>query len=101
MEDEPSLAQGLKMVLSKQGYEVDLADTGLRALGSLGTKNFDLLVADLMLPDVDGMEVLRTVKETKPETQIIVITGYATVPYRRGFNETRGSGLPGQAFHYG
>jgi DNA-binding NtrC family response regulator len=80
MEDEPSLAQGLKMVLSKQGYEVELADTGLRALGSLGTKNFDLLVADLMLPDVDGMEVLRTVKETKPETQIIVITGYATVP---------------------
>jgi len=80
MEDEPSLARGLKMVLTKQGYEVDLADTGLRALGTLGTKAFDLLVADLRLPDMDGMEVIRTVKEASPETQVIVITGYASVP---------------------
>jgi DNA-binding NtrC family response regulator len=80
MEDEPSLAQGLKMVLSKQGYEVELAETGSRALRSLGTKEFDILVADLRLPDMDGMDVVRTVKETRPETQVIVITGYATVP---------------------
>jgi DNA-binding NtrC family response regulator len=79
MEDEPSLARGLKMVLSKQGYEVDLADTGIRALGSLGTKAFDLLVADLRLPDMDGTEVIRTVKESSPETQVIVITGYGSV----------------------
>jgi DNA-binding NtrC family response regulator len=80
MEDEPSLARGLKMVLSKQGYDVDLADTGVRALGSLGMKDFDLLVADLRLPDMDGMEVIRTAKETSPQTQVIVITGYASVP---------------------
>jgi len=80
MEDEPSLARGLKMVLAKQGYEVELADTGLRALGSLGMKDFDLLVADLRLPDMDGMEVIRTAKETSPQTQVIVITGYASVP---------------------
>ena len=80
MEDEPSLARGLKMVLSKQGYEVDLADTGVRALGSLGMKDFDLLVADLRLPDMDGMEVIRAAKETSPQTQVIVITGYASVP---------------------
>jgi DNA-binding NtrC family response regulator len=80
MEDEPSLARGLKMVLTKQGYEVDLADTGVRALGSLGMKDFDLLIADLRLPDMDGMEVIRTAKETSPQTQVIVITGYASVP---------------------
>jgi DNA-binding NtrC family response regulator len=80
MEDEPSLAQGLKTVLSKQGYEVELANTGLRALASLGMKRFDILVADLRLPDMDGIDVLRTVKETRPETQVIVITGYASVP---------------------
>jgi DNA-binding NtrC family response regulator len=80
MEDEPSLAQGLKMVLSKQGYEVELANSGLRALASLGMKRFDILVADLRLPDMDGIDVLRTVKETRPETQVIVITGYASVP---------------------
>jgi len=80
MEDEPSLARGLKMILTKQGYDVDLADTGLRALGTLGIKDFDLLIADLRLPDMDGMEVVRTLKETSPETQVIVITGYASVP---------------------
>jgi len=79
MEDEPSLAEGLKMVLSEQGYRVSLADSGLRALGSLAGKNFDLMVADLRLPDMDGMEVLRLIKETKPETEVIVITGYASV----------------------
>ncbi len=79
MEDEPSLAEGLKMVLSEQGYRVSLADTGIRALGSLTGKNYDLMVADLRLPDMDGMEVLRLIKETKPETEVIVMTGYASV----------------------
>lgn len=79
MEDEPSLAEGLKMVLSEQGYHVSLADTGIGALGSLTRKTFDLMVADLRLPDMDGMEVLRMVRETKPETEFIVITGYASV----------------------
>ncbi len=79
MEDEPTLAEGLKMVLSEQGYRVSLAETGLRALGSLAGRNFDLMVADLRLPDMDGMEVLRLIKETKPETEVIVITGYASV----------------------
>jgi DNA-binding NtrC family response regulator len=80
MEDESSLARGLKMVLTKDGYGVDLAETGLGALGSLGSKNFDLLVADLKLPDMDGMEVVRAVREAKPETKVIVITGYPSIP---------------------
>ena len=41
-------------------------------------KKFDLLVADLRLPDIDGMEVIKEVKEAKPETEVIVITGYGT-----------------------
>jgi DNA-binding response OmpR family regulator len=79
MEDETSLAEGLKMVLSELGCRVSVADTGMRALGSLTGRNYDLMVADLRLPDMDGMEVLRLIKETKPETEVIVITGYASV----------------------
>ena len=79
MEDEPSLAEGLKMVLSEQGYRVSVADSGIRALGSLTGKNYDVMVADLRLPDMDGMEVLRLIKETKPETEVVVMTGYASV----------------------
>jgi DNA-binding NtrC family response regulator len=79
MEDEPSLAEGLKMVLSEQGYRVSVADAGLRALGTLTERDYDLMVMDLRLPDMDGMEVLRLIKETKPETEVIVMTGYASV----------------------
>lgn len=79
MEDEPSVAQGLQMVLADEGYDVDVAMTGGSALNTFGKKGFDLLVADLRLPDIDGMEVIRRVKEKTPETEVIVITGYSSV----------------------
>jgi DNA-binding response OmpR family regulator len=79
MEDEASVAQGLKMVLSEAGYDVDVAMTGGSALDTFNRKGFDLLVADLRLPDIDGMEVVRQVKENKPETEVVVITGYSSV----------------------
>ena len=80
MEDESSVAQGLQMVLTEEGYGVDLAMTGQSALDTLSHKGFDLLVADLRLPDMDGMEVIKRVKGERPETGVIVITGYASVP---------------------
>ncbi len=79
MEDELSVAKGLEMVLTEEGYLVDLAMTGQDALDIFGRKPFDALVADLRLPDINGMEVIRTVKTTKPDTGVVVITGYASV----------------------
>jgi DNA-binding response OmpR family regulator len=79
MEDEASVAQGLQMVLTEEGYDVDVAMTGGSALDTFNKKGFDLLVADLRLPDIDGMEVVRRVKEKKPQTEVIVITGYSSV----------------------
>ena len=79
MEDEPSVAQGLQMVLHEEGYNVDVAMNGGSALDTFDKKGFDLLVADLRLPDIDGMEVIRRVKQKKPDTGVIVITGYASV----------------------
>ncbi|MEE4604199.1 MAG: response regulator [Desulfobacteraceae bacterium] len=78
MEDDLSVAKGLEMVLSEEGYTVNLAGTGELAMEAFGQKRFDLLVADLRLPDIDGMEVIKQVKDTKPETEVIVITGYGT-----------------------
>jgi PAS domain S-box-containing protein len=80
MEDEPSVAQGLRTILSDEGYVVDLAITGQGALDTMNHKNFDLLVADLRLPDMDGMDVVKRIKDESPETDVIVITGYATIP---------------------
>ena len=78
MEDDLSVAKGLEMVLSEEGYTVNLAGTGELAMEAFRQKRFDLLVADLRLPDIDGMEVIKQVKEAKPETEVIVITGYGT-----------------------
>ena len=78
MEDDLSVAKGLEMVLSEGGFDVNLAGTGELALKAFRQKRFDLLVADLRLPDIDGMEVIKQVKAAKPETEVIVITGYGT-----------------------
>ena len=78
MEDDVNVAKGLEMVLTEEGYAVNLAGTGALALEAFKQKRYDLLVADLRLPDMDGMEVIKKVKTEKPETEIIVITGHGT-----------------------
>jgi DNA-binding response OmpR family regulator len=79
MEDETSLAKGLAMVMQEEGYVVDLADTGRGALERFQKSDFDLLVADLRLPDIDGMDVVEQVKGKKPKTSVVIITGYPSV----------------------
>ncbi|MCD4742280.1 MAG: response regulator, partial [Desulfobacteraceae bacterium] len=78
MEDDLNVAKGLKMILDEEGYNVDLQGTGSGAMDAMAQNDYDLLMADLHLPDIDGMQVVKKVKETKPETEVIVITGYAT-----------------------
>ena len=78
MEDDLSVAKGLEMVLSEDGFDVNLAGTGELAMEAFRNKQFDLLVADLRLPDIDGMEVIRRIKAQQPDTEVIVITGYGT-----------------------
>ena len=79
MEDEEFVARGLEMVLTEEGYNVDLAFTGEQALKTFAAERYDLLVADLKLPDADGMDVVKAVKDEKPETEVVIITGYASV----------------------
>jgi ActR/RegA family two-component response regulator len=78
MEDDINVARGLEMVLSEEGYDVNLAGTGALAMKAFREKKFDLLVADLRLPDINGMEVIKQVKNQRPDTEVIVITGYGT-----------------------
>jgi FixJ family two-component response regulator len=78
MEDDVNLARGLKMILDEQGYNVDLQNTGHGAMEAMDLADYDLLMADLRLPDIDGMEVVKQVKDTRPKTEVIVMTGYAT-----------------------
>ncbi len=79
LEDEVNLAKGLSTVMEEEGYEVDLAETGHAALEKFQREDFDLLVADLRLPDMDGMEVIYQIREKKPRTNVVIITGYPSV----------------------
>jgi len=79
MDDEPIVSKGLQMILYEEGYDVDVALNGGSALDTFNQKNIDLLIADLRLPDMDGMEVIRKVKALRPDIGVVVITGYSTV----------------------
>lgn len=80
MEDDETISAALEMILTEAGYEVDVAGTGQGALDLFEQKSFDLIIADLKLPDIFGLEVIKQVKEKKPKMQVIVITGVGTQP---------------------
>jgi two-component system response regulator PilR (NtrC family) len=78
VDDELSMREFLEILLRKEGYSVDTAKHGEEALASLDRHPYDLVICDIMMPRVDGMQVLRRVKEVSPETQVIMITAFAS-----------------------
>ena len=79
VEDEDIARKNLEHILKKEGYEIVAADTGMKALNLLKEKSFDLVITDLKMEKVDGMQVLRESRKLQPYTEVIMITGYATV----------------------
>ncbi|MEJ2656143.1 MAG: sigma-54 dependent transcriptional regulator [Desulfobacterales bacterium] len=79
IDDEPAICRNCVKILSKMDYDVRYATSGHEALKMVLDTVFDVVVTDLKMSNVGGMEVLRRVKACCPETMIIVITGYASV----------------------
>lgn len=79
LEDEVHVATVLQVVLKEAGYRVDWAATGQKALELLAQASYDLLLADLYLPDMDGLEVVRVAREQRPQLKVIVMTGYSSL----------------------
>jgi DNA-binding NtrC family response regulator len=78
-EDERIARENLDRVLRKEGYETVAVEDGQMAIHELESRDFDLVLTDLRMKPIDGMEVLQAVKRLCPDTETIVITGYATV----------------------
>ncbi len=74
VEDDPHLAKGLRFNLEREGYEIFLVDNGVSALDQLREKDFDLIILDLMLPKMGGLEVARTIRETNTRFPILMLT---------------------------
>jgi two-component system response regulator PilR (NtrC family) len=78
VEDEEGMREILQLMLERLGYGVHLAPNGKSALALLETERFDLLLCDIRLGDITGLEVLRVARQKDPETVVIMISAYAT-----------------------
>jgi DNA-binding NtrC family response regulator len=93
VDDEKVALNNLMYILKKEGYDVAGTQSGLRALSLLEGQEFDLILTDLKMEKVDGMQILTRSQELHPGTEVIMITGYATV-------DSAISAMKAGAYHY-
>lgn len=79
VEDEEIALKNLSHILKKEGYDIDEAGSGKKAIERLQQNVYDLVLTDLKMEKIDGMEILDRTRKLQPDTETIVITGYATV----------------------
>ena len=78
VDDEAVALRNLERVMSKAGYDVTAVQSGEEALALIETQKFDLLLTDLRMEKVDGMRLLKTCRTLHPDSEVIMITGYAS-----------------------
>ncbi len=79
VDDEEAIRTSLRSILEDEGYEVAVAATGAEALKIYGTDPPDLMILDIWMPEMDGLETLRRVKEFVPTTQVMMISGHGSI----------------------
>lgn len=79
VDDDSLMRDFLKETLERSGYSVDLASTGEEALESIQEKDYEIILSDIRMPSMSGMEVLRMTKEYLPDAEVIMMTAYGTV----------------------
>src|SRR5881275_1910395 len=79
VDDEPMMSDSLRRHLEEEGYAIDTAATGAEAIDLFDGGAHHLVICDLQLPDMDGLTLLRHMKDSRPTTEVIVITGYGSV----------------------
>ncbi len=79
IDDESVICNACHLILSEKGHTVERQLAGKSGLDALKSGQYNIVLLDMMLPDMDGMDVLKMIKKEKPEVCIIVMTGYSTV----------------------
>jgi two-component system, OmpR family, response regulator MprA len=79
VDDEPAVREALDRALRLQGYEVALSPDGADALGRLGRERWDAVVLDVMMPRIDGLEVVRTMRRDRNTTPVLMLTARDSV----------------------
>jgi len=79
IDDEDIVRLSCSRTLVPEGYELKMAKNGTEGLKMLEEDSFDLVLTDLKMPNMDGIEVLANIKENWPATDVVIVTGYQTV----------------------
>lgn len=79
VDDEKTVCDSMKKILSRKGYDVDNTMNAEDAVKKINETNYDLVITDLMMPKISGIELLQIVKEHYPELEVILVTGYASI----------------------
>lgn len=97
-EDEEAMRSYLERALSTAGYEVQSVDRGTAAVPLLEEQHFDLLLSDIVMPEMDGIELAQRCAEVSPRTKVMFITGFAAVSLRASEEQPRAKVLS-KPFH--
>jgi DNA-binding NtrC family response regulator len=79
VDDDESIRKTMKAILEDEGYIVDLAATGSEAIQKTKEKAYNIALLDIRLPDMEGVELLKLIKDTVPHTRKIMVTGYPSM----------------------
>ncbi|NQT10589.1 MAG: response regulator [Desulfobacteraceae bacterium] len=83
LDDEAIVGNRLGPAIEKVGYDVEVFEDPKKALNRINEKEFDIVVTDIMMGDVNGIQILEEVRKKSDKTKVIIITGYATVTLAR------------------
>jgi DNA-binding NtrC family response regulator len=79
VDDEPGFRNLLRWELESLGIVVETAENGAEAIRKAAEKDFDVIVTDITMPEMDGLKLLESIKKTSPQTEVIVATGFGAV----------------------
>jgi DNA-binding NtrC family response regulator len=79
VDDDESIRKTMKAILEDEGYIVDLAESGKEAMQKTNDQTYNLALLDIRLPDMEGIELLKSMKESIPRTRKIMVTGYPSM----------------------
>lgn len=80
VDDEINVCKGCQRIFEEDGFITNYALTGEEGLEKAAHNDFDLIITDMKMPDINGMEVIKRIKQNQPDMPVIMITGYASVP---------------------
>ena len=79
IDDDEGICKTLSLILNKKGFKTETVKTGQEAIDKTRKKFFDITLIDVNLPDIEGINLIRLIKEINPYVEIMMITAYATV----------------------